>query len=77
LPAAAVQGNWDEALSKLREAVDQGLRPMDDLHIETDPDLKSLHGDPRFAGTRGYVLEDLSAESKRRKIHDRYTLNTK
>jgi eukaryotic-like serine/threonine-protein kinase len=45
---ALAKGNRDEALSDLREAVDHGLPPNLDLGIETDPDLKSLHGDPRF-----------------------------
>jgi hypothetical protein len=29
-----------------REAIDQGLSSDDTLGIETDPNLKSLHGDP-------------------------------
>jgi hypothetical protein len=41
---AARQGRGDEALSLLRDAVEHG----DGLDIPTDPDLKSLHGDPRF-----------------------------
>jgi serine/threonine protein kinase len=42
-------GKRDEALRLLREAIDHGLSPSDSLGIEKDPDLKSLHGDPRFA----------------------------
>lgn len=42
------RGNRGEALADLREAVDHGLAPMLDLGIESDPDLKALHGDPRF-----------------------------
>jgi serine/threonine protein kinase len=42
------EGKNDEALALLREAIDHGLSPDDSLGIETDPDLKSLHGDPRF-----------------------------
>ena len=45
---AALRGRKDEALSFLREAVDHGLRPGDDLNMEKDSDLKFLHGDPRF-----------------------------
>jgi serine/threonine protein kinase len=45
----ARKGDRDGALSLLREAVDHGLQPNYDLGIEKDPDLKSLHGDPRFA----------------------------
>jgi serine/threonine protein kinase/tetratricopeptide (TPR) repeat protein len=46
---AALQGRRDEALSLLREAVDHGLPAYGDLGIDKDPDLKSLHGDRRFA----------------------------
>jgi non-specific serine/threonine protein kinase/serine/threonine-protein kinase len=44
----ARKGNRSEALSLLRQAVDHGLSASGDLEMETDPDLKSLHGDPRF-----------------------------
>jgi eukaryotic-like serine/threonine-protein kinase len=43
-----VGGQRDEAISLLREAVDHGLPGFALLGIEKDPDLKSLHGDPRF-----------------------------
>jgi serine/threonine protein kinase/tetratricopeptide (TPR) repeat protein len=47
---AALQGRRDEALSLLRAAVDHGwMAASVDLGINKDPDLKSLHGDPRFA----------------------------
>lgn len=45
----ALKGNRDQALALVRGAVDHGLIPT--FHasvIEKDPDLKSLHGDPRF-----------------------------
>jgi tetratricopeptide (TPR) repeat protein len=45
---AARQGRRNEALSLLREAVDHGAPAHIDLGIDKDPDLKSLHGDPRF-----------------------------
>lgn len=45
---AARQGHRNEALSLLREAVDHGAPAYIDLAIDKDPDLKSLHGDPRF-----------------------------
>jgi non-specific serine/threonine protein kinase/serine/threonine-protein kinase len=41
-------GNKTEALARLREAVDQGLTRDDDLRLETDPLLTSLHDDPDF-----------------------------
>jgi len=46
---AARRGRQDEALSLLRKAVDHGLPPNADSFMGTDSDLKSLHGDPRFA----------------------------
>jgi eukaryotic-like serine/threonine-protein kinase len=41
----AGEGKRDEALSLLRDVVAHG----GGLQMQTDPDLKSLHGDPRFA----------------------------
>jgi len=45
----ALQGKRDEAISNLRQSVEHGLAPSEDLKIESDADLRSLHGDPRFA----------------------------
>jgi eukaryotic-like serine/threonine-protein kinase len=42
------EGKHDEALVFLREAIDHGLSIRETLIMETDPDLKSLHDDPRF-----------------------------
>ena len=38
--------NMSTATSELRQAVDHGFRDLE--LIAGDPDLKSLHGDPRF-----------------------------
>jgi Tfp pilus assembly protein PilF len=46
---AARRGDKDRAISRLSESVDHGLPPHDALEMETDTDLTSLHGDPRFA----------------------------
>jgi len=46
---AARQGDKDKAIALLSQSVDHGLLPWVDLEIEKDPDLISLHGDPRFA----------------------------
>ena len=43
---AAVTGHREEAIDYLRQAIDQGLGGAD--AAAADPDLKSLHGDPRF-----------------------------
>jgi len=61
---AALQGRRDEALSLLREAVDHGLRPFVYLQVEKDPDLKSLHGDPRFGAFVAYAKNRAAAGSK-------------
>ncbi len=44
----AHEGKRTEALAMLRDAVDHGLEKWIDLEIDKDPDLKVLHGDPRF-----------------------------
>ena len=45
----ALMGKHDEALVNLRQSVEHGLAPSEDFKIESDADLRSLHGDPRFA----------------------------
>jgi len=60
----ARKGNRDAAFSFLREAVDHGLSPVADLGIEKDPDLKSLHGDPRFAALVAHAKERAAAVQK-------------
>jgi eukaryotic-like serine/threonine-protein kinase len=58
---AAHRGRRDEALSLLREAVDHELPRNADLGIDKDPDLKSLHGDPRFAALVAHAKERAAA----------------
>jgi pentatricopeptide repeat protein len=43
---SAKAGRHDKALEYLSHVVDSGFRPSE--WIAADPDLKSLHGDPRF-----------------------------
>jgi non-specific serine/threonine protein kinase/serine/threonine-protein kinase len=62
--AAARQGHKDQALSLLREAVDHGLPPYGDLAIDKDPDLRSLHGDPRFAAIVADAKDRAAAAQK-------------
>jgi serine/threonine-protein kinase len=45
----AVQGHHDKALSLLGDALDHGLSANVARGIESDEDLQSLHGNPRFA----------------------------
>ena len=54
---AARRHHRDEALSLLREAADHGLSPTEALGLEKDPDLKSLHGDPRFSALVAHAKE--------------------
>jgi eukaryotic-like serine/threonine-protein kinase len=54
---AARLGHINEALDYLLQAVDHGLAPDDDLNIEKDPDLKSLHADPRFIALVAHAKE--------------------
>jgi serine/threonine protein kinase len=61
----ALAGKRDEALSLLRDAVDDGLSPAIDLYIEKDPDLKSLHGDPRFDALVAHAKERAAAAAKK------------
>jgi len=44
----AVQGHRDKAFTLLSEALDQGLNANVAMGIDTDEDLQSLHGTPRF-----------------------------
>ena len=63
---AVRRGRRDEAFSLLREAMQHGLSPAQTLGIETDPDLKALHEDARFAAiiARGEAACCRSARSK-------------
>jgi hypothetical protein len=45
---AVHKGESEKAVSLLRQALDHGLEQRTALGIENDPDLKSLHGVPRF-----------------------------
>jgi serine/threonine protein kinase/tetratricopeptide (TPR) repeat protein len=58
------KGEPVEALSLLREAVDHGLAPNIGLLMEKDPDLVSLHGDPRFAALVAHAKERAAAAQK-------------
>ncbi len=59
------KGNRGEALALLREAVDHGLPPKGSLDMDKDPDLKSLHGDPRFAALVAHAKERAAAAAKK------------
>jgi non-specific serine/threonine protein kinase/serine/threonine-protein kinase len=44
----AAEGKKQEAIARLTSAVDHGLDTSEDRELDTDPQLKSLHGDPAF-----------------------------
>jgi hypothetical protein len=61
---AAHDGQVEQALSLLRQAVDHGLTPLSGLSMETDSLLNSLHGDPRFAALVAHAKERAAAAQK-------------
>jgi tetratricopeptide (TPR) repeat protein len=63
---AAHRGQPDVALALLRQAVDHGFPPDGDLEMDSDPDLKSLHGDPRFDALVAHAKERAAAAQKPR-----------
>ena len=60
---AAVAGHRDEALEYLRRAVDLGSEYA--LDMDTDNDLKSVHGDPRFTALVAHAKERAAAAQKK------------
>ncbi len=44
----ALEGRREDAFAMLSEAIDHGLPPSKDRELSTEPELKSLHSDPRF-----------------------------
>jgi eukaryotic-like serine/threonine-protein kinase len=61
---AAAQHKREEAFALLRHAIDHGLAPTDIVNMESDDDLKSLHGDPRFAALVTYAKRRVAAAQK-------------
>jgi eukaryotic-like serine/threonine-protein kinase len=61
---AALQGNRDEAFSSLQESLGHGLVKPVALGIDKDPDLNSLHSDPRFAALVAYAHQRADAPIK-------------
>ena len=57
---AAIAGHHDEALRYLNQAIDHGA-PSDTIPI--DPDLKSLHGDPRFDAMVAKARQNATAKT--------------
>jgi eukaryotic-like serine/threonine-protein kinase len=58
------EGNRDEALHLLRDAVDHGLPGWAIDRMATNPDLKSLQGDPRFTALLTYAASRARVPAK-------------
>ena len=61
---AARRGDKGQAMTLLSQSVDHGLPPREDLGIEKDTDLASLHGDPRFAALVAHAKQVAEAKQK-------------
>jgi hypothetical protein len=61
---AAHRGDKDRALALVSQSVDHGLYTYLDLGIEEDPDLASLHGDPRFTALVAHAKQVAEAQQK-------------
>ncbi len=61
----AHQGKEAEALSMLRDSVDHGLALWVMREMDKDPDLISLHGDPRFDALVAYANDRASSAFKK------------
>jgi tetratricopeptide (TPR) repeat protein len=62
----ALSGHRDEALSVLRDSIDHGLSPRLAVKTESDTDLQSLRGDPRFASIIADTHRKASAKQTQR-----------
>jgi eukaryotic-like serine/threonine-protein kinase len=56
-------GDKNAAIALLADAVDHGFLPGDDLGIESDSDLASLRGDPRFTALVAHAKQVASSKS--------------
>jgi eukaryotic-like serine/threonine-protein kinase len=63
----AHEGHKTEAISFLRQAVDGNLPAYGDRAMEKDPDLNSLHGDPRFTALVAHAKEVAQAKTAAQK----------
>jgi eukaryotic-like serine/threonine-protein kinase len=60
----ALEGKPDESFSNLRYAVENALSAETRLGLEKEIDLKSLHGDPRFAAVVASARQPAAAAQK-------------
>ena len=61
---AARRGDKNQAIALLSQSVDHGLPPRDDLGMDKDTDLSSLHGDPRFAALVAHAKQVAESNQK-------------
>jgi hypothetical protein len=61
----ALQGNKQEALSSLRQAVDEGWRIHWWYLLQHDPNLESLHDEPEFQAMIAEIEADMAAQLAR------------
>lgn len=60
----ARRGDKNQAIALLSQSVDHGLPPRDDLGMDKDTDLSSLHGDPRFAALVAHAKQVAESNQK-------------
>jgi len=60
----ALEGRRDEALNLLHDALDHNLPPQETLEMETEPDFKPLHGDPRFDALVAHAKQVAAQKAK-------------
>jgi eukaryotic-like serine/threonine-protein kinase len=58
----AHDGQVEQALSLIAQAVDHGLPPLNALNIDKDPLFNPLRGDPRFGGLVAHAKERAAAQ---------------
>jgi eukaryotic-like serine/threonine-protein kinase len=61
---AARRGDKDKAIALLSESVNEGLSPANDLGMDRDTDLASLHDDARFAALVAHAKQVAEAKQK-------------
>jgi tetratricopeptide (TPR) repeat protein len=55
------RGHRDEAIDLFRSAVEHGFTPQQSMELETDPELKPIYDDPRFAAIVSEARERAAA----------------
>jgi tetratricopeptide (TPR) repeat protein len=61
----ALQGEKQKALVALRQAIDEGWRTLWWYYLKRDPNLESLHGEPKFQAMVAEIEADMAAQLAR------------